>query len=231
MQLSVLTLNIMHGRNRRSALWPPAVGVQEVRANLKKIAEFIERLSPDFVALQEVDEYSVLSGGFNHYEFLQEHTGYAHGFFAPSCRVRGVFVSGQAILSKYPLSNCAAHRFPVTFPTDRMGFVAADAAVPDGTVTVASVHLVYLDWLRRDPRAQELRLLEAALVGRSTRQIIAGDFNQDMSGRGAPALPTHPSWAPTRRIDWILLKNLAYEHYEVPQEHLSDHLPVIARCR
>jgi endonuclease/exonuclease/phosphatase family metal-dependent hydrolase len=85
---------------------------QEVQNNLEKIAECIRTHNPDIVALQEVDEYSVLSGGFDQYEFLKEKTGYQYGFFAASCAVRGIFQSGQALLSKYPLHNCDGHKFP-----------------------------------------------------------------------------------------------------------------------
>jgi endonuclease/exonuclease/phosphatase family metal-dependent hydrolase len=224
-ELSLLTLNIMHGRNRRSAIWPPRVSKTEARGNLEKVADRIRFYGPDMVALQEVDEYSLLSGRFDQFEYLKEKTGYPYGFFAASCNVRGLFVSGQALLSKYPLQNCAGHKFPITFPTDRMGFVIADAVLPPGTVTIASVHLVYLDWLRRDSRTQELDIVEKAVAQRGGKAVLAGDFNQDFSGRNAP---TYPSWAPVENRDWIITKNLQVESCQVLPDRLSDHLPVLA---
>src|SRR5438105_15354954 len=123
MDLSMFNLNIMHGRDRRSAVWPLRVSRREAQDNLEKIAECIRKYNPDFVALQEVDEYSILSGGFNQFEFLKAKLEYPHSFFSASCSIRGVFQSVQAIFSKYLLENCSAHKFPVTFPTDRMGCV------------------------------------------------------------------------------------------------------------
>ncbi|HEY4501755.1 MAG TPA: endonuclease/exonuclease/phosphatase family protein [Candidatus Paceibacterota bacterium] len=236
MELSVLTLNIMHGRNRRRPLWPLWVRRQEAGHNLKKIVACILQQNPDIVALQEVDKYSLLSGRFDQFEFLKDKTGYQYGYYASSCSVRGVFQSGQAILSKYPLANCEAHKFPITFPTDRMGFVLADAVLPGKTITVASIHLVYLDWLRRDPHKQELRLVKEALSSRSSPTVLAGDFNCDMTEQASrlgfvphQGSPTHPSWAPQKRIDWILVKDLQYASYETLSESLSDHLAVAAK--
>src|SRR6185503_15806469 len=102
-----------------------SVSKTEAQTNLDKIAGCIRHYNPGVVALQEVDEYSLLSGGFNQFEYLKEKTGYPHGFFAASCSVRGIFQSGQALLSKHPLQHCEGHKFPITFPTDRMGFAVA----------------------------------------------------------------------------------------------------------
>lgn len=225
MGLSVFNLNIMHGRNKRSALWPLRVPRRDVEQNLLDIAACIRRHDPDFVTLQEVDEYSILSGGFNQFEFLKEKTGYPYGFFAPSCRVRGVFQSGQAILSKYPLKNRRAYKFPITFPTDRMGFVVANAVVPTASVSVASVHLVYLDLLHPSSRKMEWRMVED-VMSRRDKAIIGGDFNQDTSGFN---VPTYPSWAPSENRDWILTKNLAVESCQTLPDRLSDHLAVFAK--
>ena len=66
--LSILNLNTMHGRNSRSPIFPPIAGRKMVQNNLRKITKLISDYSPDVVTLQEVDEYSILSGGFNQFD-------------------------------------------------------------------------------------------------------------------------------------------------------------------
>ncbi|HEV7449193.1 MAG TPA: endonuclease/exonuclease/phosphatase family protein [Candidatus Paceibacterota bacterium] len=218
----------MHGRNKRIPLWPLWVGKAEVEKNLEKIADLVRTHGPEVVCLQEVDQGSVLSGSFDQFEFLKQKTGYPYGYFAPSCRVMlfdtNIFVSGQAILSKYPLSNCAAYKFPITFPTDRMGFVVADVQLPGWVLTVASVHLTYLDWQRRDVRGHQMELVERVVVERRGKAVIAGDFNCDL-GKGKP---TYPSWGPDESIDWVLGRGVAVESCKVLPDQVSDHLAVFA---
>ncbi len=226
---SILTLNIMHGRNRRSAVWPLWVGRGEARENLEKIADLIKRESPDIVCLQEVDQGSVLSGSINQFELLKQKAGYAYGYFAPSCSVtlfgKNIFVSGQAILSKYSLANCAAYKFAITIPTDRMGFVVADAQLPYGIVTIASFHLTYLDWLRSDTRERQMKLVEKMVAERGGKAVIAGDFNYNLG----QCEPTYPSWAPKEPIDWVLGRGVVVESCKALPDQVSDHLAVLAK--
>ena len=249
---SIFNLNIMHGRNRRSATFPPRLPRKEIQANLQKIADLVHERKPDIVTLQEVDESSMLSGSFNQFEWLAARLEYSHKYFAPSCSIsffgKPLFITGNAIFSRYPLENCESYKFDVTFPTDRMGFVIADAKLPEGkTVAVASVHLVYLDWLKRNSRETELQLLEKAIRARDGSAIVAGDFNCDYLGledslrsfverlnlrvyqANAKDMATTPSWGPTRRIDWVLgSKNVQFGDYRTLDAKISDHLPVFA---
>lgn len=237
----------MHGRNRKSATLPPRISRAEAQENLKKIAACIRTHNPDILALQEVDAYSVLSGGFDQYDFLRTKLSYPYSYFAPSCSV-GLFVSGNAIFSRFPLANCAAYSFDPTFPTDRMGFVVADAKLPDGKkMTVISLHLVYLDWLRKNSRAQELKLVEKVLKEREGDAVIAGDFNCDLVGKESSLRDfvkslglrvheaqkaTYPAWNPQKSIDWILTSpKLAISPTTTLEDQLSDHLAVLALCQ
>ncbi|OGZ06901.1 MAG: hypothetical protein A2942_00345 [Candidatus Lloydbacteria bacterium RIFCSPLOWO2_01_FULL_50_20] len=244
----LFNLNIMHGRNRKSALWPLAVDRDEIEQNLKNICECVHTYNPDFVALQEIDRTSILSGGINQFEFLNKRLRYPYRFFAPSCSIGSLFVSGNTLFSKYPLVNCESFQFAPAFPTDRMGFVIADATLPNGTlVSIASIHLVYLDWLRLDSRGQELLLVEKVTAARKGNIVLAGDFNCDLVGN-EPSLrnfiekldlqayrplsndsATYPSWNPIRRIDWILAsKNLNFISYKTLHNKISDHFAILA---
>ena len=253
--LSLFNLNIMHGRNKRSAVFPPFVSRGKIQVNLQKIVECIKTHNPDIVTLQEVDQGSVLSGGFNQFEWLGERLEYPYRYFAPSCSARlfgkDIFVSGNAIFSRYPLENRESHCFDFSFPTDRMGFVVADVKLPEGkTISVASVHLVYLDWTRRHPRAHQLKLVERVIAARKNSAIISGDLNCGLLGTenslrtfvkrlnlrayepDSKNSDTYPSWDAHQRIDWILTsKDLEFVSYKKIEDKISDHLAVFAEIK
>jgi endonuclease/exonuclease/phosphatase family metal-dependent hydrolase len=250
--LSLYNLNIMHGRNSKNAIIPPFFGRKRIQDNLKKIADNIKENNPDIVTLQEIDQGSILSGSFDQFDWLNSNLNYSYKYFAPSCSItffgKKMFVSGNAIFSRYPLEQCKSHIFDFTFPTDRMGFVSADVKLPNNKlVTVISAHLVYLDWIRHNPRLQELDVIKKVINEKRNSFIISGDLNCDYVGRESSVrdfvkqlnlkvydsssrdLSTYPSWNPTKRIDWILAsKDLEFYSYKVVKEKISDHLGVIA---
>ncbi len=250
---SVFNLNIMHGRNRRSAVFPPFVGREEIQDNLKKIIDCIHFNNPDIVTLQEVDEGSVFSGSFNQFEFIKEKLGYPYAYFASTCVGKligkNVFVTGNTIFSRYPLENRESFKFNFSFPTDRMGFVIADIKLPEGRIlTVVSAHLVYLDWTRPHSRKSQLDIVRKAVEARGNSVMIAGDFNCDFLGKedslrsfvsqlhlkvfepDGENMNTYPSWNPFKRIDYILpSRGLDLVSYKTPSDIVSDHLAVFAK--
>ena len=250
--LSLFNLNIMHGRNRKSAIFPLRVNRREIQSNLQKIVDCIHEQNPDIVTLQEVDQSSVLSGNFNQFDYLGERLSYPYKYFSPSCSVvffgKSIFVSGSAIFSKYPLENCKSYDFDFSFPTERKGFIIADAKLPQGqALTIASVHLVWIDWMRFNSRQQQLQLVQRVVTERKNGAILAGDFNCNFFGKEeslrsfadkldlkvcdpeSKDLNTHPSWNPSKRIDWILAsKEINFVSYETIKNRVSDHLAVFA---
>ena len=202
--------------------------------------------------IQEVDQASVLSGNFNQFDFLDAKLQYPYKYFSPNCSVvflaKSIFVSGTAIFSRYPLENCESFDFSFSFPTERKGFVIADAVLPQGqTLTIISLHLVWLDWMRFNSRSHQLRLTQRVLAARKNSTIIAGDMNCDFLGKEQTLrsfvnqldlrvyepenknLNTHPSWQPDKRIDWILTsKEMRFISYKTIKNRISDHLAIFA---
>ena len=245
----------MHGRNSRSPIFPLRFSREKIQGNLEKIVSLIKEYQPDILTLQEVDRGSMLSGNFNQFDFLSAKLQYPYKYFAPSCSVvfmgKSFFVSGNAIFSKYPLENCEAFVFAFSFPTDRMGFAVADARLAGGrVVTVASVHLVWLDWIQFNSRAHQLDLIRRVIEERKSPAVIAGDMNCDFLGKEASLrsfvnrlnlnvydpenknINTSPSWNPDRRIDWILLsKEIGFISYKNINNQVSDHLAVFAELQ
>ncbi|MDP3741028.1 MAG: endonuclease/exonuclease/phosphatase family protein [bacterium] len=250
---SILDLNIMHGRNSRSPIFPPRFSRQKIENNLKKIVDVIQGYNPEIVTLQEVDQASVLSGDFNQFDLLDKNLNYSYKYFSPSCSIifwgKKIFVSGNAIFSKYPLENCQSYNFDFSFPTERKGFIIADAKLPqDQTLTIASVHLVWIDWMRSNSRVCQLDLVTRVLAERKNPTVIAGDMNCNFLGKETSLrsfvnqlnlkvydpenkdLNTSPSWNPYKRIDWILAsKEIDFISYKTIANRVSDHLAVFAK--
>lgn len=251
--LRVLNLNIMHGRNARSSVFPPFSSRHTVRETLDRITRVIERHEPDVVTLQEVDGFSLFNGRINHLDALEPRTPYPYRFLADNWRIGlpGIAVhrTGVALLSRHPLERVQAFDFKRSFPTPRKGFCAAVVRKP-GTppVTVASVHMVWIDWLRRDSRLQQARTLIDALRCYPTPLIVAGDFNCRLVDTSETTLPmvmhelsldayepqsrqmdTWPSWKPTERDDWVLIsRGCRFVKHETFNDRHSDHLAVYA---
>ena len=63
-RIRLVTFNIAHGRG----LMPlqGMTSARRIRMNLRRIARLLERLRPDIVALQEIDECSRWAGNFDH---------------------------------------------------------------------------------------------------------------------------------------------------------------------
>ncbi|MEK7503080.1 MAG: endonuclease/exonuclease/phosphatase family protein [Patescibacteria group bacterium] len=250
--ISLFNLNIMHGRNLKSPIFPLRVSRKQAENNLQKIADLIKKFNSDVVILQEVDQFSVLSGGFNQFHFLADKLNYFYKYFAPSCSAifldKNIFVSGTAIFSKYPLENCESFNFSFSFPTERKGFIIADLKLPHGQVlTVVSIHLVWLDWLRFNSRSHQLDMVRHILSKKKNPVILAGDMNCDFASKEkslrlfvddldlkvyepeSKNLNTYPSWKPTKRIDWAFLsKEIDFFSYKTIDERVSDHLAVFA---
>ena len=247
--LSVLTLNLAHGR--KDAFNQMFQRTKTTHRNLEEIANFLGDSGADVVALQEADSPSRWSGKFNHVDFISEKSPYP-------CRVHAhhatkyMYDFGTALISRVPYTDSLTHTFEPSPPTTNKGFVMGQVLWNPGghleeplNVSVISVHL---DFSRKSVRESQTEEMRAMLPSISKPVIILGDFNTDWStddsalraivGNGnlkvykpeASGLGTYKSGK--HRLDWILISNdLEFISYAVPQVVLSDHLPVQATVR
>lgn len=138
-RLRVLTFNIAHGRGLT-----PIQGLtmgRKLRANLRKIAKLITELSPDVVALQEIDQHSRWAGNFDHLEYLQIHTGYPYSIFGINNRRAGLLNLnyGNAFLSKHPIVESGDwHMLPIV-----CGDMNNQAHLPDATAELMRYFLLH----------------------------------------------------------------------------------------
>jgi len=247
--LSVLTLNLAHGR--KDAFNQMLQKTSTTRHNLEEIADFLSNSGADLIALQEADAPSRWSGKFNHVDFVSQKSPYPCRIHASHAHKR-LYDFGTALLSRVPYTGSLSHTFAPSPPTTNKGFVMGKVLWnPDGqlqepiTVSVISVHL---DFSRKKVREAQTEEMRTMLLDIATPLIIMGDFNTDWTtdesaikaivANGnlkvyqpeARQLGTYKNGK--HRLDWILIsKDLEFVSYEVPQIVLSDHQPVLASLR
>jgi endonuclease/exonuclease/phosphatase family metal-dependent hydrolase len=224
-------------------------------------ADVLASLEPDVCLLQEVDVGCRRSDFRNVARWLADAL-HMNWLFAGEFqeigqgRVGIVGVTGQAILSRYPLSVPAVLPFPDQarlrwranpWQPRRGARMALRAETAGLRVYNAHIESGKNNAFRRKQLAH-IAGEEEALATSCTSLVIAGDFNGGASGRGpmldmlydrgfVDALNGNPRNRRTavRRndaIDWILVRQLAVSDAGVGARHCgSDHFPVWAKVR
>jgi endonuclease/exonuclease/phosphatase family metal-dependent hydrolase len=248
--LRLLTLNVAHGwkNHPRHSL----LRRQPVRRHIHELAESLQRLGPDVIALQEADGPSMWSGNFDHVSVLArltdleeyyrgEHNSFGFGRFN--------LESGTALLATRPLRDPSSHRFASNW-RDTKGFVVATVAVPEwGAAASIDLVSVHLDFLAPMVRRRQMKRLVETLTARRRPLVVLGDLNccwhrepksmKLLAGTlGLRAFqpdqraPTYPAARPRRRFDWILVsRELDFAGYSTVRVPHSDHLVVAADLR
>jgi endonuclease/exonuclease/phosphatase family metal-dependent hydrolase len=249
-QLSLLTFNIAHGRGLS-----PIQGLttaRMIRNNLLKISKLLQRLGPDVVALQEIDECSRWAGNFDHLDYLRLHAGYPYAVFGINNRRKGLLnlCYGNAFLSKHPIVEAETIVFGQSKVGEK-GFLFVEIDVGGQRVPFVNLHLHYrskehrfvqtdrlLAWLR--DKQKERRATWAV------PPIVCGDLNNPGHGSDATASllshlsdygdyilhpkvgRTFPSPLPSRLLDFVFLPHGCTEvKSHVVRSFLSDHRPVM----
>ncbi|MDR0966631.1 MAG: endonuclease/exonuclease/phosphatase family protein [Myxococcales bacterium] len=215
------------------------------------IANGIEALHADLIALQEVERGTALSGGIDQAEFLARTAGFEHHLFVPTLRRDGGDY-GLALLSRYPLKALPAMPLPVPLGAEprvlglaemRLG-AAGDWSWP---LTLAFTHLTH-----RPDRARARLFQARAIVERLRGEphcLLLGDFNgragtamhrtittafRDMfteagQGRGGTHAPLGPFF-PALRIDYLFASDsLRALDAQVVRSQASDHHALVGR--
>lgn len=228
--------------------------IRSGNGELDRTAEVIRSLSPDIVALQEVDVHWAERSGFVDQattlgERLHMNVRFARIYqFARSDTAVGPREFGVALLSRYPItqwSNDTITRLstqePNPVPKQMPGLLDAMVDVRGTVVRVFNTHLDY----RSDPHVRQQQVKEMlAYVGEpSTPTIVFGDMN---AKPGAPELQplfqrlhdtwpvssgpglTYPADKPTERIDYVFVSSgIRVRSASVPVTEASDHRPVV----
>lgn len=231
-ELRVLSFNIHH-----------AEGV-DGRIDVARIAQLIRDTRADVVGLQEVDRGVERSGRRDLLKEIADLAGMRFAFGKNIDHQGGEY--GNALLTSRPIVSEGNRLLPNATAGEQRGVLQVVLDVDGTRVLVLTTHL---DHRRGDAdRVASADAILGMLQTWGSGPVIAmGDFND---------VPGSPTWtrlvtmladawaavgkgdgftipveAPTRRIDWILLRGVEPVSAEVLKTDASDHLPVAAVVR
>lgn len=218
--LRVLTYNIHHGR------------AMDGKFDYERLAQTIEKLRPDVIALQEVDNQTRRAAGVDQAKKLGQRLKMHYEFGNALYFSGGQY--GEAVLSRFPLSDPKAHHLPFQFGNEPRTALEVRVSPDNGlpAFILVGTHLCHQNDATRLEQTKELNKLFSANV--KLPVIMAGDFNARPSSKPMQIL-TKGDWidavAPNSKIDYILFrKNDPWEIVEtkvVDEPVVSDHDPIL----
>jgi len=230
------------------------IGGVDRRYDLARVVGVIGHYQPDLVLLQEVVRYSRESAGVLQIDVIGDALGLSHREWIPNVRVHQARGYGNAILSRWPISDSDNINLTIG-PKKRRGALYSRVRVPqhrrgDSGVHNRTVHLfnVHLGLSGIERRLQLKKLLAHEhfnRIAQATPVVVAGDLN-DVWGtlgrqlmrpagfRGTDRKPrTFPAYAPVRPLDSLYVRggveivSLMSSRLAIARQ-ASDHLPLVA---
>jgi endonuclease/exonuclease/phosphatase family metal-dependent hydrolase len=224
--VTVMTYNINNGFS------------PEGKLDIDEIAEVIEAQNPDIVALQEVSRGWVINGGLDMLAWLSYRLQMPY-VFAPTTDA----FSGNAILSRYPITAFSRENLPPPDSLKKQGFMVALINISD--YEQMKVITTQLDPAEKNSDLRQLQVqtiinfwggldttvilgdLNAARVNPEIAKLMRASLEDASSVWGQPS--TFPSYFPQARIDYIFTSlDLKVTDGGTPSSTASDHLPVVA---
>jgi endonuclease/exonuclease/phosphatase family metal-dependent hydrolase len=242
MRIRIATYNIHKG-----------IGGVDRKYQLDRIRETLALHRPDFVLLQEVEEGMRRTDHHRQVDLLAELLGLRHRTYFPNVRHRSGGQYGNAILSRFPLTETS--NIDLTVPsTKRRSVLHARFRVRGHgishprTIHVFNLHLGLSALLRRIQIRRFLECHPFAHVHPRTPILVAGDFN-DVGGRLGPdflipagfrtyaqRIRTFPAWGPVWPLDGVYVRgDVDLLDVHRPSDRIarfaSDHLPLFAELQ
>lgn len=207
-------------------------------AMMDQIIDFIELLDPYIIGLVEVDAGSYRSSRICQAEIIANKLGYyplvetKYGLSSLATKIPVLNQQSNALLTREPVDDVLFHYF-----SKGMKKMVIHSYM--GSLSIFLVHLA-LTYRHRQNQLEELH----SFIKQNSREhvIVAGDFNTLWGSRelnlflaatglknaDQEGLPSHPSHAPTRQLDFILhSKNITISDFFIPKVQLSDHMPLV----
>lgn len=241
MKLRILTYNIHK-----------CIGGIDRRYDPERIREVVCHYQPDFVMLQEVDHLVKRSQGDRQVDLLGDLIGLRHRTYFPNVNVRGGGEYGNAILSRFPITDTQNVDLTVGPKKARSVLHARVRVRLEGmpgrhtrTVHVYNMHLGLAGFERKVQLRRFMDSHPFAGLDHRTPIIVAGDLNDVWGTLGRKLLwpagfrgmekrvSTFPAYAPVRALDGIYVRgNVAianlYRSRLGVARRASDHLPLVA---
>jgi len=243
-RLRVLTYNIHKG-----------IGGIDRRYDPLRVAHVIARYDPDMVMLQEVDQHARRSNADRQVDLLGDFLGFRHRTYFPNVKLRSGGEYGNAILSRFPMTETS--NIDVTVPPKKKRSIlharyrVRIAGAPGRHARTLHAYNLHLGLSGIERKIQLRKFLESQpFVGlhRRTPVVVVGDFNDVWGTLGrkllAPAgfnglhrpIRTFPAWGPLRALDAIYVRgDIRATHIYRARlglaKRASDHLPLIAELQ
>ena len=236
MQFRVMTYNIHKG-----------IGGVDRRYRPERIIETIAHGEPDILLLQEVDDGVPRSRHHRQTDLIGDAVGLPYRAYQRNVQLtEGHY--GNAILSRFPLSDVHDLELTVPLKKRRRGLVAHCRLRFDGhsrTILLFNFHLGLAAFERRVQLRRFLSCDALKRTHRSTGVIAGGDYNDVWGNLGRQLMEpaafksavgltkTFPAILPIRPLDHIYFRgNLRVDHGFASRTDLarqaSDHLPLVA---
>ncbi|MCH6233262.1 endonuclease/exonuclease/phosphatase family protein [Cognataquiflexum rubidum] len=239
-EITLMTYNIYHGEDP----YNPGTG------NIREIADLINNIKPDLVALQEVDSMTNRTKNFNRegkmdvVHELGKLTGMTPFFAKAIDFSEGGY--GEGILSRLPVTF-HAYSLPIPNGGEERSLAVASVDLGNGkTITFAATHLCHEFAENRTAQVVAIKNILSEFKG---AKVLTGDFNFTSEETGYSILSedfldvalkhgnpqnTYSSKDPKIRIDYFWLeKETDWEivSVEVLDVEYSDHKPVLIKVR
>jgi endonuclease/exonuclease/phosphatase family metal-dependent hydrolase len=220
--------------------------------NPRSVAEIINTLNADIVALQEVDQHKPASRNRNQAKTISRMLNLDHVYFP--VEEKGLHAFGLAVLSRFPLVDWDSDRLPNLYPKlkpRKRGAIRVTLRTSAGPIHLLNTHLSLFKLERRKQLNFLLKKNWLSAMAEHEPFILCGDLNAGplsatyrklsrhlvdvQKALHEPHLPqpTFHSRSPVFRIDHIFVsEHLAPLKVEVNRtpdtETASDHLPLVA---
>ena len=196
--LNIVTWNIKFGGGRIDFFFDcygdrVLMTEDEVNTNMKAVVEKINNMNADIIFLQEIDIDAKRSAYIDQLQYILDNTDLNYGFYGsqwksdyvPSDGI-GRVNSGNAILSKYELSN--AERIPLSLIDEQAGIVQyfylrrnllkADVKIGTRTIVALGTHTsAYSTDGTKLKQLNEIKTEVDLLAKDGEEFILGGDFN------------------------------------------------------
>lgn len=231
--LTIMSYNIRHGEGLDTII------------DLSRAARIITSQSPDFCALQEVDNFCLRSDSIGQTAFLAKQTGLTGNFGKFMDYQGGAY--GMATLSSLPVLSTKVLPLPDGKYEPRSSIVQEVRIAEDCSIVFANVHF---DWIAGDEgsanRLKQAKALVDYLDGLGKASVIVGDFNCTPGSptmqyfaeqgflfvhKGADSLSYQG--AHKAEIDHVIYRNTGKVHFTYNEVMLldaplvSDHRPLV----
>lgn len=236
MNFRIMTFNIQHGLNFIKLLNKERV------IDLDSVVNTIKENNVDVIGLNEVynDVNNVVT--VEQAKYISEKLGYNYYYFGQSITIKETIGYGNAIISKYPLSNFVVHKIEDPIIKDEDVFyesrsiIECNALLNDENIKIFVTHL----GLAKSEQQNGVNKLMELIKDEKT--ILLGDFNMEEDNDNIKLLSTkiknnsyliegnnktYPSNNPNIKIDYIFTKNILVKKCAIIKKIVSDHYPVI----